>query len=146
MDTATLDLLVKIAAFLFPFLIGVLTLLQAPGRTSSRLKADTEILNNLPEGSAARAAMLELIELQLNAMRNRASRSRDWIGFGIAFAGTPVLGTLAATLILNDSWAWKSLGLVLAFVTLVFLYGLVDSVRLAERDARGNREQGPKGA
>ena len=38
----------------------------------------TEILNNLPEGSRARALMLELIELPMTAMRNRASRTRDW--------------------------------------------------------------------
>lgn len=104
-----------------------------------QIKSDLDIYKALPDNSGARSDLLTRIDEQIIDLIEREKQtSRDYKGVtvGVILLATGVWATL---LVVSVGGAWSWFYIATGFLTLLGLYGSIDSLRLVRRDERGNR-------
>lgn len=115
---------------------AMLGLTRGQGRLRRNLRHDAETLDHLPEDSPARKMLLDHVAWQAERLSKRESTGeREWrfVVLGAVIALGP--GYLSAWLFIQPDW-WRWLGILPAFLAVVGLFGMVDSLSLKERAPR----------
>ncbi|OKA08260.1 hypothetical protein ATP06_0213310 [Amycolatopsis regifaucium] len=93
----------------------------------------------LAEGSSAQEKLLEHINWQIDQLRRTEGKGRrDVAGSVLGFTLAVGFGYLAYWLLSQDGW-WRWFGVVSMVIAITGLYGIAESVGVAERDHKGRR-------
>jgi len=123
-------------------LVGVFIQSRRAAHAYDQIKHELEVLSMLPEDSEMSPLLQAQVERSLRALlEHRSAKGRDWSGVGVAifFAG---FASALAFPMLNGGWWWL-LGLLVAPAAFLGIFGLFDSLMLADRDAMGRRVNKP---
>ncbi len=140
-DCFLVELGLSIAGVVITALIGIgglwLRQREIADGESRRILRDLEIVDALPETSAARSNLLALVDAAVMAMiLNRATKRRNGgtIAIGVFFM---LLSALLLAGISQGGWWWFAV-VPLVFTATFALYGTIEGSIKGERDARGN--------
>lgn len=128
-----LELGAQVLVGVVPVLVALVALLGRPDRLRSRLKHDAEVASLVPEGTAARTKVLELVEHDAVLILEARKLTRELSGVGLGIGGSVALGFLAIWLFQRGVWWTNVLGVVAASLWVVFFFGIFDSAQLQDR-------------
>ncbi|MFD6443636.1 hypothetical protein ACFWEJ_00945 [Promicromonospora sp. NPDC060204] len=142
------DDIFRLLAILVPVLTAAFTtfatVLTGKSRERRNMHADAELLQHLPEGSAARESVLNLISASADQLLERRTHTIDKGGLAIALVGTIVLGYVGIWLWnLATVWGWLALIPVAGF-WLVFFFGIFESAAKKDRAAEEREKEAEK--
>lgn len=103
MDTSIVVGVIAAASLLVAAAIGAPRIIRDP---LSSIAKQVEIYNALPERSAARAALLERIEQQVNRLDNETSARRNPPGIALGVILLVAAGTLTWLVYVAGDWWW----------------------------------------
>jgi predicted MFS family arabinose efflux permease len=142
-DVSSWKTIAEAVAVLAPLVLGLLRIVLAPDRARRALKHDSEIVNLLPPGSEAQNALLAHVERQIADLQERSTSRRDLASFGFALVTGSALGWLTVNFAFRDEWGWKVAAFATAVLTVIFVYGALESVQRVQRDEKGRRKTQP---
>lgn len=134
------DDLIRALTGLITLTTGLAGLLKSDGGRRTAIREEAEILEKLREGSSAYETLQALLDAEVAELANRRDWKRNWPMAIFSLICAPGLGYLALWLTQREGWWGWLLATPVALFAIVFLYGLFDSVQLAPRNAKGNRE------
>ena len=135
------DVLIRVLTALVTLVTALAGLLKSDGGKRTSIHEESEILINLPEGSAAHKKMQSLLEAEIVELANRRKWRRDWPMAIVSLILAPSLGYLALWLTQQKTWWRWALATPVALFSFVFLYGLFECIQLAPRNEKGIRKR-----
>ncbi|KAA1426466.1 hypothetical protein [Nocardioides antri] len=129
----------QVLATAAPLAVAALGASRGPGALRSRLRHDVDMLDKLPEGTAARASMLGYLDEQISRIRKLdAEATRDVTAsvLGAVLALVFIWG--AIWLIDREDWWWQIMAAGPAVLALAALIYLFEAVQRVPRDDKGH--------
>ena len=134
------DVVIKILTALITLLTAIIGYFKGKEAPHDLIKKEAEIIHLLPESSAGRKKLEELLVKHVEALEVKDGYKRNLPAFIISFILTPLMTVFTVRLISLGGW-WQLLAAVTGFCASAFLYGIFDSIQLAPRNENGTRKK-----
>jgi len=135
------DNLIKVTTALITLATALAGLLKSDGGRRTSIREESEILKNLPEGSASHKMMQSLLEKEIAELADQREWRRDWPMAAVSLTLAPCLGYLTLWLARQKTWWGWVFATPAALLAIIFLYGLFECIQLAPRNKKGIRER-----
>ena len=135
------DNLIKVTTALITLATALAGLLKSDGGRRTSIREESEILKNLPEGSASHKMMQSLLEEEIAELADQREWRRDWPMAAVSLTLAPCLGYLTLWLARQKTWWGWVFATPAALLAIIFLYGLFECIQLAPRNKKGSRER-----
>jgi len=135
------DNLIKVTTALITLATALAGLLKSDGGRRTSIREESEILKNLPEGSASHKMMQSLLEEEIAELADQREWRRDWPMAAVSLTLAPCLGYLTLWLARQKTWWGWVFATPAALLAIIFLYGLFECIQLAPRNKKGIRER-----
>jgi len=135
------DNLIKVTTALITLATALAGLLKSDGGRRTSIREESEILKNLPEGSAGHKMMQSLLEEEIAELADQRKWRRDWPMAAVSLTLAPCLGYLTLWLARQKTWWGWIFATPAALLAIIFLYGLFECIQLAPRNKKGIRER-----
>jgi hypothetical protein len=123
-----------------PVIVTLAGLARGPGAVRSRLKHDVELLEKLPEGTAARESYEKYLETQVNRLAKlETESSRDLQGLVISVVLVVAIGGFGLWLMTLDHWVGWVIGVAAIVFAAAGLGSVFDDAQKVPRDEKGKR-------
>jgi ABC-type amino acid transport system permease subunit len=132
------DTIAKVTGAVVPAVAAVLGYFSGPGRLRSHIRYDVDTLVKLPDGSAARRALDQLVSSRVEKLRKVEVEGRvDLTMLVVSLIATPLLVWTTVWLFGHPGWIWKFGSVITGVVAFVFVYGIFESAQRVPRDEKG---------
>lgn len=138
------EAVLRVAVVVAPVVTAVAAGFTRPGASRASLKETAEVIEHLPEGTSARAAVLELLEADARALAHANRLRRDASGLALAIVGSIGFGYLTLWLIQRGAWWGWLLAALSGFLAVIFFVGIFESAQRRDRDAEKQAKQEAK--
>lgn len=135
------DNLIKVTTALITLATALAGLLKSDGGRRTSIREESEILKNLPEGSASHKMMQSLLEEEIAELADQREWRRDWPMAAVSLTLAPCLGYLTLWLARQKTWWGWVFATPAALLAIIFLYRLFECIQLAPRNKKGIRER-----
>lgn len=129
----------RVIGTLAPAAVALLGAFRGPGALRSRLRHDADLLEKLPEGSAAHGTLLAHLNDQLERIAKTESEGkRDTSGAAVGGFVAVLFAWLTVFLYTQDDWWWRALSAIAAFLAVFGLAYLFERIQKVPRDEKDN--------